>query len=126
MKRYLPNRPTIPDVVERFASYYQLPENGAWGRLHIVLDDQNVDDHSVLFCKEWALEEGDAEGAALADVLLTLSKSQRSRLSWKVDEWRLCNALTTCNALQARATHCHFGRAGQGSPALLPPLQFSG
>lgn len=71
-------KPTIPDVIARFRAYHA--EYLAWGSLHIVLDDNNVDDDSVAFCKAWALEHGDAEGAALADILATMSKTQRRKL----------------------------------------------
>lgn len=45
-----PGKPTIPDVIDRFRAYFAQPSNGAWGSLHIVLDDNNVDDDSVRFC----------------------------------------------------------------------------
>lgn len=80
-------RLTLPEVVARFAAYYEEPGNGAWGSLHIVLDDGNVGDDCVLFCKQWALDRDDHEGAALADILLTLTKAQRGRLNRKVHEW---------------------------------------
>ena len=71
-------KPTIPEVVERFAAYFAA--NPAWGSLHVVLDDGNVADSSVQFCIEYAAERGDDEGAALGRVLLTMSKTQRSKL----------------------------------------------
>ncbi len=54
------DKPTIPEVIDRFRAYHAW--NLTWGSLHIVLDDGNVDDDSVAFCKGWALEHGDAEG----------------------------------------------------------------
>jgi hypothetical protein len=71
-------KPTIPDVVERFAAYYA--KNLAWGSLHIVLDDGNVEDSSVKFCIENAQERGDVEGKGLAEILLQMSKTQRAKL----------------------------------------------
>ncbi len=76
-------RVRIPDVVARFATYYQ--KNPAWGSLHVVLDDGNTD--CVLHCQEWAEEHGDDEGAALAEILGRMTKSQRGRLPRKVCEY---------------------------------------
>lgn len=76
-----PARPTVPDVIERFRAYHALPDNGAWGSLHIVLDDGNVDDDSVRFCIDWANKYHDTEGEELAHILLQMSKTQRLRLS---------------------------------------------
>lgn len=80
-----PDRPSItPELVQRFLDYYRQPDNGAWGSLHIVLDDGNVQDDHVAYCVSWAEERSDTEGAALARILLTMSKSQRSRIPNKV------------------------------------------
>lgn len=72
-------KPTIPDVLDRFRAYHA--SNPSWGCLHVVLDDENVEDRSVRYCREYAHAEGDAEGAALAEILLTMSQTQRLRLS---------------------------------------------
>lgn len=73
-------KPTIPEVIDRFRAYQAIPGNGAWGSLHVVLDDDNVDDSTVAFCIEYAEKCGDTEGAELARILLTMSRTQRSRL----------------------------------------------
>ena len=73
-------KPTIPEVIDRFIAYHGLPENAAWGSLHIVLEDDNVDDSSVRYCIDYALERGDKEGAELAKILLRMSKTQRLKL----------------------------------------------
>lgn len=69
---------TLPEVVDQFAAYHD--RNPAWGNLHIVLDDGNVDDQSVKYCLESARGCGDAEGVRLAEVLLKMSKTQRLKL----------------------------------------------
>ena len=71
---------SIPDVIERFRAYHNLDGNGAWGSLHVVLDDGNVDDHSVKHCIHWAHERNDIEGQELAKILLNMSKTQRKKL----------------------------------------------
>ncbi len=77
-------KPTLDAQVARFAEY--LRRYQAWGSLHIVLADGNVGDDSVLFCKEFALEQGDTEGVELADVLLQMSKTQRRKLPYAARE----------------------------------------
>lgn len=79
------NKPAIPEVVERFARYFQA--NPVWGSLHIVLDDGNVSDHSVKFCAQYARESRDLEGAELADILLRMSKTQRLKLGSAAEAW---------------------------------------
>lgn len=73
-------KPTVPDVAPLVRAYYALPLNGAGGSLHIVLDDGNVSDGDVEFCVARAEERGDEDGAALARVLLRMSKTQRRKL----------------------------------------------
>ena len=79
-------KPTIPDVIARFATYRK--DNPMWGSLHIVLEDGNVRDSDVEFCRHYATEQGDVEGADLAQILLTMSKTQRLRIDEKVDEYQ--------------------------------------
>jgi hypothetical protein len=69
---------TIPEVLDRFVAYYRGPRGGAWGSLHIVLDDHNIEDHSVQFCIDNAGD--DEEGAALGEILLKMSKTQRGKI----------------------------------------------
>jgi hypothetical protein len=59
-------------------AYYQ--SNPCGGNLHVVLDDANIDAGNVQSCLEWAEMAGDAEGAALARLLLTASLTQRDKL----------------------------------------------
>ena len=73
-------RPTVPEVLPLVLAYYAKPGNGAGGCLHIVLDDDNVDDDSVRFCIDYAAECGDEDGVYLAQVLLHMSRTQRLKL----------------------------------------------
>jgi hypothetical protein len=70
-------KPTIPKVLDRFRAYHA--ENPVWGSLHVCLEDGNYD--SAAFCLAWAQRHGDTEGEALARILLTLSRTQRRKLS---------------------------------------------
>ena len=69
----------IPEVIYRFRAYHAI--HRAWGSLHIVLDDCNVEDSSVKFCIEYAKEKGDKEGEELGMILLKMSKTQRLKLA---------------------------------------------
>jgi hypothetical protein len=72
-------KPSIPEVIDRFKAYHK--KEAAWGSLHIVLEDSNVSDSSVSFCIEYAIKNGDTEGAELGKILLSMSKTQRLRLA---------------------------------------------
>lgn len=71
-------RPTIPDVIREFAMYYR--NHAEWGSLHIVLSDGNEDDESVRFCLSRATANADSDGARLAEILLTMTRTQRGRI----------------------------------------------
>lgn len=71
---------TRHEVTQMARDYYAKPGNGAGGSLHIVLDDGNIKDDSVEFCRKWAEDAGDEDGVRLAEALLGLSKTQRLRV----------------------------------------------
>lgn len=83
---------TIPQVLPLLQAYYEMEGNSLGGSLHVVLDDGNVDDGTVEFCHSYAMREHelvgghlvavepDRLGAALALVLLAMSKTQRRKL----------------------------------------------
>lgn len=80
-QRATPGRPTIPEVVALLKVYCAKPGNGVGGALHIVLDDGNIDDRHVLWCKAHATEIGDQDGAVIAEKLVSMTKTQRKRLA---------------------------------------------
>ena len=75
-------RLTIPDVLHEFRAYPLKDE--AWGSLHNVMEDGNVDDDSVYWCYRHAKKVGDKAGQRLAGLLLNLTKTQRRKLPFKV------------------------------------------
>lgn len=85
-------KPTIPDIVPLIEMYYTLPGNQVGGSLHIVLDDGNIERQHVEFCKKYALEQHDYVGAAIANMMLRMSLTQRKKLSrrswYNWDEYR--------------------------------------
>lgn len=76
-------KPSIREFVDRFNAYYKL--NPTWGSLHIVLDDGNVRDDDVRFCRTYAIEHSDPEGSELANILLSMSKTQRRKIAATID-----------------------------------------
>lgn len=72
---------TIPEILSLARKYYEKPGNAVGGSLHIVLEDGNTQDGDVMFCLEYAQKQGDMDGVELAELLLSMSKTQRKKLS---------------------------------------------
>lgn len=70
----------MSEVLLHVTAYYAKPGNAAGGCLHIVLDDGNVQDEHVKFCRDYAAQEGDEDGVALAELLLKMSVAQREQV----------------------------------------------
>ena len=66
-----------PSDVYEINAYYDKPENGVGGNLHIVLDDGNTEARHVLFCLRQAERGGDEDGVRLAEALLCLDQAER-------------------------------------------------
>jgi hypothetical protein len=74
---------TIPDVIDKFIAYRKAGGRGAWGCLHVVLDDSNVAD---VFCNNLEkYADGDPLGIECAGLLRGLSRTQRGKLARMVD-----------------------------------------
>lgn len=69
-----PSHAFMRGIIEAF---YQQPGNGAGGSLHIVLDDLNVEDSHVDWCREYAAKNGDHDGVFLAELLLQYTDDER-------------------------------------------------
>lgn len=73
------NQPLSKENLDKFKVYVR--SNGGAGVFSIVLEDKNVQDKHVQFCKELAEKSKNAEAVELADIMLGLSKSQRIKLA---------------------------------------------
>lgn len=73
------HQPPSQALIARFKAYHA--KHPAWGSLHVVLDDENIDDDFVEGCIAHAVRERDSEGEHLARELLKLSISQRHKLA---------------------------------------------
>jgi len=80
----------------RFLVYYRDTKFGEWGCLHIVLADDNVEDHHVQWCVDNAKERGDTEGYYLGCELLKMSKTQRLKIGdrkYKIEHLKFENSV---------------------------------
>ncbi len=71
---------TVPDVLPLVRAYVAKPGNDIGGNLHIVLEEGNIDDQSINFCRLWAKARRDTDGEVLADKLLLMTRTQRSKI----------------------------------------------
>lgn len=76
----------VDDVLPLCERYYEQAGNELGGSLHILLDDFNVEHQHVEFCILQASLNQDQFGAALAGLILVLSKTQRLKLVHKLHE----------------------------------------
>ena len=74
-------KPTLPEVIPQIDAYYRKPGNGAGGCLHIFLDDGNIRDQDIQFCLELAKSKKDTDAVIISEILMRMSKTQRSRLA---------------------------------------------
>lgn len=100
-----PERPSIDDVAPLIPAFYAIDGNGTGGVLHIVLDDNNVEDDNVDFCirqamagpSTWSRGDGwiepwftgesvDPRGERLARVLRRMRRWERHRLARTEDD----------------------------------------
>jgi hypothetical protein len=79
-------KPTVPEVLPVVWAYRDKPNNSVGGSLHIVLEDDNVETGHVQWCRQYAEQQGDSDGVALADVLLRMSITQRLKLADRFHE----------------------------------------
>jgi hypothetical protein len=95
-RRY--RRPTVPEVLPLVRAYLEIDGNYNGGSLHIVIDDGNVADDHVEFCRRFAMRDQeiyadhpygvpefmsdppDLAGAMLATILLSMSRTQRLKI----------------------------------------------
>ncbi len=74
------DRPTVPEVVPLVDAYYAKPGNSVGGSLHTVLDDGNLRDSHIAYCRETAEKNGDSAGVHIANLLLQMSMTQRRKV----------------------------------------------
>lgn len=78
------NQPLSKEDFTRFKRYQS--NQGSTSVFHIVLENKNIKDCHVKFCRELAVKRKDEEGLKLADILMGMSKSQRLKLASKMPQ----------------------------------------
>jgi hypothetical protein len=69
----------VSSLVERFRA---LPGNSNGGLLHIVLEDSNVEEEHIVWCREQARTAGDEAAFWLAQLLLMFTEDERWSMDW--------------------------------------------
>ena len=70
-------KPSItPDLVERFRAYMKRDP----ALFHVVLEDNNTEDHFARSTLDQALDSNDQEAIDLAGLLLAMSRTQRRKV----------------------------------------------
>lgn len=69
--------PSAEVMGELIQAYYALDGNGVGGSLHIVLDDYNTKDESVIWASGYASGAGDEAGYGIAELLLRFPEDER-------------------------------------------------
>jgi len=71
----------VKDLIARVGRYYET--NMAGGALHIVLDDDNVEECHIKWCIKHSIKEAkDEEALAIAKDMLKLSMRERYEVCW--------------------------------------------
>lgn len=71
--------PTVEKMAEWIEWWYTFPDHGAGGNLHIVLDDENVEDHHLTWTRGYCDERGDQTGSNLCLLLRRMTEDDRYR-----------------------------------------------
>lgn len=74
------SKPTIQQLIEAVKAYYSIHGNNVGGRLHIVLDDGNINNSDIKWCIDYASSKNDNEAVLLGKMLLGASLTQRRKL----------------------------------------------
>ena len=73
-------KPSIPFMKKIVEEFYNLNGNCVGGNLHIVLDDINVGDDTILWCLDRCIVQSDLDGAFLCELLLQYTEDQREEI----------------------------------------------
>jgi hypothetical protein len=68
------------EIVELIKAFYNEPNNGAGGHLHLVTDDGNLEDDDIRFCIEQAGDNNDLLAMSIGYLLLSLPYKERERI----------------------------------------------
>lgn len=80
-------RPTVLHVIPLIEAYYRKPGNEVGGNMHVVLDDYNLEDWCIAYCRDRSAELNDDDGVRLASLLLQMTGTQRRVASTRADKY---------------------------------------
>jgi len=74
------DRPTVPQVLPLVNQLYKTFEGGSGCCLHIVLDDNNINDHFIEYCLEIAEQKQHTFCQTICKLLLQMTLTQRHKI----------------------------------------------
>lgn len=77
------------DFIDLVKVYYSKTGNSCGGSLHIVLDDENIEDSHVSWCAGYACGKGDEEGHDIASLMELMTIEQRERVVSNYEDYAL-------------------------------------
>ena len=73
-------RPSIQFMRAIVHAFYELEGNIVGGSLHIVIEDYNIEDSHIMWCRNYALEKQDMDGVLMCDLLLLFTEDEREKI----------------------------------------------
>lgn len=70
----------IAELANRIAEYYKKEGNGCGGNCHLVLDDGNLEDSDIQFCKGYCAKAYDIDGLYIMREMLSMSLEERQKV----------------------------------------------
>ena len=68
------------ELVNRIVEYYKKEGNECGGNCHLVLDDGNLEDSDIQFCKGYCAHADDNEGLSIMSCMLQLNPEERQKV----------------------------------------------
>lgn len=70
----------VGELANRIAEYYKKEGNGVGGNCHLVLDDGNLEDSDIQFCKGYCAKADDTDGLYIMREMLSMSLEERQKV----------------------------------------------
>ena len=67
-------------LLNQIKQFLSLDGNEVGGNLHIVLDDGNLDDENILFCRNLCIKTHDVLGRLICEGLLQITYKEREKI----------------------------------------------
>jgi len=70
----------VGELANRIAEYYKKEGNGCGGNCHLVLDDGNLEDSDIQFCKGYCACAEDSDGLSIMRDMLSMNPEERQKV----------------------------------------------